>query len=350
MDRHTHHKALLAPLRAAQYNFSERSYRTALKELCVPDAVFRMAHPLGEIEGTEAFFKRAIAPLVKAWPDVERRDYIVMAGTDGDGQDWVGCGGLFIGTSVEPWLHIPPTGHLTHMRFHEFFRLVDGKVVEMQSLWDIPEVMMQADAWPMPPSLGREFNIPGPASQDGMIPGPYDKEESQNTKDIIMAMIEKMILHPAQSDPKVMELERFWHPRFNWYGPSGIGSSRGIAGFRNWHQIPFLKAMPDRGKDRTDLKSHFFGDRNYAGVTGWPNMVQTLSHDGWMGLAPSGTRLHLKSLDFWRVEDGLIRENWVMIDVLECFHQLGVDVLARLGEFNKARNPGRISIPSGMEA
>ena len=43
-----------------------------------------------------------------------------------------------------------------------------------------------------------------------------------------------------------MELDRYWHPKMNWYGPAGIGSMRRISGFRNWHQIPFLKAMPDR--------------------------------------------------------------------------------------------------------
>ena len=47
------------------------------------------------------------------------------------------------------------------MRFHEFYRIEDGRIVEMQALWDIPEVMMQAGAWPMVPSLGREFCIPG---------------------------------------------------------------------------------------------------------------------------------------------------------------------------------------------
>lgn len=30
------------------------------------------------------------------------------------------------------------------MRYHEFFRIEDSKVVEMQALWDIPQVMLQA--------------------------------------------------------------------------------------------------------------------------------------------------------------------------------------------------------------
>ena len=47
----------------------------------------------------------------------------------------------------------------------------------------------------------------------------------------------------------------------------------------------------------------------------------------------------MRSLDFWRVENGLIRENWVLVDLLDAYAQLGVDVFRRLREFNKAR-PG----------
>lgn len=349
MDRHTHHKALLAPVRAAQYDFSEKSYRAALEAVCAPDVVFRMAHPLGEMTGTDAFFETAIAPLARAWPDMERRDYIVMAGEDDGGGDWVGCGGFFVGSSVEPWLDIPATGHLVHMRFHEFYRFVGGKVVEMQSIWDIPEVMMQANAWPMAPSLGREWAVPGPASQDGLVPGPHDEHASERTKRTIIDMLENMKRHPLQGGPSVMEMERFWHPKMNWYGPSGIGSGRGIAGFRHWHQIPFLNAMPDRGTERSKITYHFFGDGDYAAVTGWPNMIQTISDDGWMGIAPSGKKFRMKSLDFWRMEGELIRENWVMVDILDAYKELGVDVFARLAEFNKARNLGPIALPSGME-
>jgi hypothetical protein len=55
----------------------------------------------------------------------------------------------------------------------------------------------------------------------------------------------------------------------------------------------------------------------------------------------------MRSLDFWRVEDNLIRENWVLVDLLDVYSQLGVDVFARLREFNKARVQGKISYPIG---
>ena len=56
--------------------------------------------------------------------------------------------------------------------------------------------------------------------------------------------------HPEDPDPSVMQLEKYWHPKFNWYGPAGIGTSRGIAGFRHWHQIPFARHA-DRKVDPT---------------------------------------------------------------------------------------------------
>lgn len=347
-DRHTAHKAALNPLRAAMINFDADAVRAAMGDIFAADAVIHMPHPLGDMTGPDALYDTCYASLFDALPDLERRDWIVMAGVDAHGADWVGCGGHYVGTFVAPWLDIPPTGHLTHMRFHEFYRFENSRVVEVQTLWDIPEVMMQADAWPMAPSLGRECYIPGPASQDGLVPGPWDPERAQASCQFIVDMLNHMKKHPKTGGPEVMEMPRFWHDRVNWYGPAGIGTARGIAGFRNWHQIPFLNAMPDRGQFLDEIKYHFFGDGDYAAVTGWPNMVQTVTSDGWLGIAPAGKKITMRSLDFWRIQDGKIRENWVMVDILDAYSQLGVDVLARLREFNKIRVKGRIPFPVGV--
>ena len=337
MDTPTRHKALIAPLRAALYDLDLETLRRCMHDLCAPDVVFRLAFPFESITGVDAYLDRVYVPLAAAWPDLERRDTIVMAGPTPEGADWVGCGGAYLGTFTTPWLDIPPTGHLAHMRFHEFYRFENDRIVEMQALWDLPEVMMQAGAWPMTPSLGREWHVPGPATCDGLVAGPYDASAGRETCRHIIDMLEFLKKHPAQGGPEVMEMDRFWHPHLSWYGPAGIGTGRGQRGFRHWHQIPFLNAMPDRGKYVDEIEYHFFGDRNYAAVTGWPDMYQSITHDGWLGIAPTGKKIEMRSLDFWRVENGLIRENWVLVDLLHMYDQIGVDVLARMREFNKAR-------------
>ena len=335
-DVHAFNKAALAPLRVALYDYQSDALQAALKQLFRPDAVVHLATPLEDLDGPQGLYHQAYAPLRQALPDLERRDTIVMAGPSPQGHDWVGYCGYYTGTFVRPWLDIPPTGHQVAMRFHEFYRLVDGQVVEMQALWDIPELMLQAGAWPMAPSLGREWQVPGPATQDGLALGPRDDLRSGSSQQLVLDMLAGLSRH-ASGGVAAMQLERYWHPKMNWYGPSGIGTARGLAAFRHWHQIPFLHGMPNRRG--TGGKGEFFADGDYVAVTGWPNMHATISGDGWLGIAPAGQAITLRSLDFWRCERGLIRENWVLVDLLHVYRQVGVDVLARLREFNKARAP-----------
>ncbi|MBO6674382.1 MAG: ester cyclase [Rhizobiales bacterium] len=337
MDAPTRHKALLAPYRAALYDYDENTLLAVMDDLFCINVDANFSHPIGSLVGPAAMFVGTFAPLANAFPDFERRDTIVMAGRTPEGQHWVGCGGYYAGTFQRPFLDIPPTGHMAAIRFHEFFRFEEGRVVEIQALWDIPELMMQAGAWPMQPSLGREWQVPAPATQDGLISGPYDEVTSRATCQHIIDMLQAMKRHPSQGGPEVMEMDRFWHEKMSWYGPSGIGTGRGYEGFRNWHQIPFLAGMPDRGQYVDEITYHFFGDRNYAAVTGWPNMIQTISHDGWLGIPPINKRITMRSLDFWRLENRKIRENWVMVDLLDMYNQIGVDVLARMRDFNKSK-------------
>jgi len=338
-------KAVFEHYQSATSTFELASVHTTLSKLFSTDVHIQICHPFGELTGSDAFIDACLKPLVSAMPDLERRDMIVVAGTSPEGQDWIGSMGNYMGTFVSPLLGIPPTGHLAHMRYHEFFRVENNKVVEMQAIWDLPELMMLANAWPMAPQLGSYLCTPSPMSGDGL----QCSGDGQSSLNHVLAMLTDLCKYPSNPNPAVMQLEKYWHPRFNWYGPAGIGSSRAIAGFRHWHQIPFLRGMPDRKLDASaDLQSHWVAQGNYVCETGWPNMRLTLSDDGWMGIAPSNKEVLLRSLDFWRLENGLIRENWVLVDLLDLYRQIGVDVLDRVGEFNKGRLVGSITVPGGL--
>jgi predicted ester cyclase len=346
-------KSILLPWRKAMGDFDELSVKQALERAFNEAVIVRMCHPFGAISSPNQLYDIVYKPLFHAMPDLERRDLILLAGTTPEGQDWIGCMGNYMGTFVAPFLDIPPTGHLTHMRYHEFFKIEDARVVEMHVIWDLPELMMQANAWPMAPQLGAFLCTPGPISGDGLTASGDGRASLEHIKDMETAMCR----YPENPDPSIMQLEKFWHPRFNWYGPAGIGTGRGISGFRHWHQIPFLRGMPDRKVDPAgdrdaaeemyDLWAHYIAEGPYVCETGWPNMRMKLTHDGWMGIAPAGKEITLRSLDFWLLDGGKIRENWVQIDVLYTYVQLGVDVFARLREFNKARNTGPLNLPIG---
>lgn len=340
-------KHVIAPLQDAMKTCEEQSVRQALAGLFAPDAQLKLFYPVGTLSGPDDYWSTCLKPLMQAMPDLERRDMIVLSGTTPQGEDWIGTMGNYMGTFTDAFLGVPPTGHLAHMRYHEFYKIADGKVVEMQAIWDIPELMMLANAWPMAPQLGAYLCTPAPMSGDGLqVSG-----DGQDTMSHVLAMLTDLCRYPSNPDPSVMQLEKYWHPRLNWYGPAGIGTARGISGFRNWHQIPFLNGMPDRRLDSAgDLMSNWFAEGAYVCETGWPNMRLTLSGDGWMGIAPVNKEVLLCSLDFWRMEHGLIRENWVLVDLLDAYAQVGVDVLGRLAEFNKARVPGAVKLPSGRDS
>jgi predicted ester cyclase len=318
---------LIAALRHAMADFAEVLVRAALQALLAPGAAIRLCHPFGTVPG-EALYEAAYAPLLHAFPDLERRDEIIVAGNG-----WIGTCGHYCGTFLRPFLDIPATGHLAGFRFHEFFRIEDPRVVEMQAIWDLPELMMQAGVWPMAPSLGAGMRAFGPMTQDGLA----DHPPGTRSVDMVTEMLTHMTRHPAQGGPEVMQMPHFWHPRFNWYGPAGIGAARGLSGFRRWHQMAFLSAFPDRGQDASGTTHHFMGAGDYAAVTGWPNMRMTLTGGNWLGLPATGAAITLRSLDFWRLEAGLIRENWVLVDLLDAHRQIGTDPLDRMRQMNRAR-------------
>lgn len=262
MDQVSAYQHALAPFREALDQGNLAAARAAL---------VRMSAPLGSHLGAGAFVDAVFSPLRAAWPDREPREVINICGVDQHGAEWVSCSGQSVGRFMAPWLDIPPAGHLVHMRFVAFFRLEDGLVVEMQALWDISEVMMQATRRAMDPSSGREMMRPEPATCDGL--------------------------------------------RATGDGPEA-------------QQIMFLNAMPDRGQYRDMTQFHVFAAGASVAVSGWPNMVQRLSDGGWMGSAPVATHVALRSVDVWRIERGVIRETRGMVDLLTPYAQLGVDGLA----------------------
>lgn len=263
-------------------------------------------------------------------PDLECRDAIRIGGRSQKGDDWIGIMGNAIGTFRAPFLGIPATGRPAHMRYHEFYRFEADALVEMHAVWDIPELMIQANAWPMAPALGREWRAPGPAARDGLRDQPGPAGTTAASVRLVCDMLEQMKSYPAMGGPETMELDRFWHPKMSWYGPAGIGSTRGYDGFLRGHMKPWVEGMPDWSEQDFDGLCHFFGDGPYVGETGWPAMRQSITADGFRGIPPVGTSIDIRCLDFWRVDGDRIRENWVMVDLLDMYSQLGVDVLARM--------------------
>jgi predicted ester cyclase len=42
-----------------------------------------------------------------------------------------------------------------------------------------------------------------------------------------------------------------------------------------------------------------------------------------MGIAPTGRRIEMRSIDIWRVENGMFAEHWDELKTLQVFQQMG---------------------------
>ncbi|MEM7295946.1 MAG: polyketide cyclase, partial [Pseudomonadota bacterium] len=147
-------KSVIEPFSAALYDFDPVESPAQIAGVFCAGAIVRVFDPFGDLDGGEALWADAYRGLADAWPDIERRPYIRISGRDAEGATWIGEAGFYTGTFARDWIGIPKTGRTAHMRFHEFFRIDGDRVAEAQFGWDIPEVMLQAGAWPMVPALG----------------------------------------------------------------------------------------------------------------------------------------------------------------------------------------------------
>ncbi len=91
---HDLNKALVNRLRGALYDIDPSALRGELRAVFAPDAEIRLAFPFGDLDGPDALCDVVYRPLLAAVPDLERRDFIAMAG-ECRGAKWVGCGGNY---------------------------------------------------------------------------------------------------------------------------------------------------------------------------------------------------------------------------------------------------------------
>lgn len=336
MDRHADHKRLVLELRQRLDDAPTTAIRGILAGACHPDACWSCSQPLNELRGPEEVAERLLLPLRRAMPDGERRDDILLAGSFA-GTDWVCATGHHVGTFEHALFGVPPTGGVAWLRFGLFHEVRDGRIARTYLLLDLMGLMLQAGIRFWPPSMGMECLVPAPMTGDGAPSGKTDPERSARTLALVEAMLAGLGSYAGDEDALAsMGQERFWHPKMMWYGPAGIGTTRGLKGFEDLHQRPFLRALPDRRGG--DHKARF-AEGDYACSTGWPSLRGTLLGPNWLGLPPTGREVSMRVMDWWRREGELLRENWVLIDLLDVLIQCGLDPFGRLA-FEAARRGG----------
>ena len=322
----------------------------ALREQLAPDASWWVCHPFNELVGPDAVAEQLYAPLQAAFPDLERRPDLFFAGEwispppgivghsppelRGEGW-WATTTGHYLGTFKQPWLGIPATGEPAALRFGEFYRWQKGpdgvgRITEARVLLDVVDLARQAGRRILPPASGLELLVPGPAPHDGLLLGETDPAQAAESTRLTLEMFVGLWKFDGKNLDS-MDMPRFWHPNMMWYGPGGIGTTRGVSGFQRHHQAPFLHAFPDRGSPNHPPRGHRsrIAEGPYVASTGWPSVRATFTGD-YLGIKATGRPINMRVMDWWRNDGKLLTENWVMIDMPHLMLQMDVDLLARL--------------------
>ena len=304
-----------------------------VNETMVSNVVWHGPDPINELRGTESFVSDFWLPLQKSFRNLTRQSHIFFAGKsngrlDGeyDGNMWVTGTGFLNGIFVEDYLSIPANHSEVNIRWGEFCRLEEGRITEVFFLLDLVDLIQQAGFQVLPPSRGIDGVYPPPRANDGILREAQLEEESLYSLDHIRRFIFDGLNRFDQSDLKSMGMADFFHPEVQWYGPGGIGACLSFKDFETRHQEPWLHAYPDRSVQNLDA---LIAEGSYSGAPGWAGVKGT--HAGqYLDQAATGNPVEINGLDWWKRDGEMYIENWVFVDMIHLFRQLGVNLFERL--------------------
>lgn len=140
-----------------------------------------------------------------------------------------------------------------------------------------------------------------------------DMRKTAATRAVIEGLVDGL------NDHRIDDIDAFFKDNFRWMGNQGCGTKYGLRQFQENWQRPFQAAFSD--KVCIDEARLFMGE--WAAAFG----RQEATHTGdFMGIEPTGKRVEIRYMDFWKVVDGKIVDNWVNVDFAHVAAQLGIDV------------------------
>lgn len=158
----------------------------------------------------------------------------------------------------------------------------------------------------------------GSRPEQSALTADNDLSKTTETESVINNMVDGL------NDHEIDGIGAFFAESFRWMGNAGCGFKQGLHEFQDNWQRPFQDAF----SDKVCIDEARLVQGEWAAAFGRQEAV----HSGeFMGIAPTGKRVEIRYMDFWKVEDGKITDNYVMVDFPHVLSQLGVDVFGGEG-------------------
>ena len=145
-----------------------------------------------------------------------------------------------------------------------------------------------------------------------------DLSKTKKTQEVIESMVDGL------NDHRIEDIGEFFSKNFRWMGNFGCGTKSGLKEFQDNWQKPFQEAFSN--KVCIDEARLFMGE--WAAAFGRQEAIHT---GEFMGIKPTGKKVEIRYMDFWKVSEGKIKDNWVMVDFPFVMKQLGVDIFNGMG-------------------
>jgi len=148
--------------------------------------------------------------------------------------------------------------------------------------------------------------------EQGSLTRDNDRSKTEETRLTVEAMVDGL------NDLVFDGLGRFFQEHFRWMGNAGCGTKVGLQEFKDNWVLPFRAAFTDK----VCIDEARVCEGEWMAAFGH----QIATHSGeFMGIPPTGKRVEIRYMDFWKVQDGKIIDSWVMVDFPHVMQQLGVD-------------------------
>ena len=119
-------------------------------------------------------------------------------------------------------------------------------------------------------------------------------------------------LEAASPDQLVQIANESLVSNISWHGPDPINDLHGVQSFVSEFWMPLQKSFRDL-KRRTHI---FFGGQSNGRIDG----------------KNDGNPIEINGLDWWKRDGEVYIENWVFVDMIHLFRQLGVDLFERIAQ------------------
>ena len=149
----------------------------------------------------------------------------------------------------------------------------------------------------------------GSRPEQAILSKQTDMSKTSETRTVIENMVDGL------NDHRIVDIDEFFSESFRWMGNTGCGTKEGIREFQQNWQKPFQAAFSD--KVCIDEARLYMGE--WAAAFGRQEAI----HSGtFMGIEPTNKKVEIRYMDFWKVANGKIVDNWVMVDFPKVLIQL----------------------------